>query len=257
MRDFPTATDLRSAIAPKQERADRTTQRWRLGHRSLALFLGCAVLLCTDLLSVAPLRAAEPATVTFSLDFPGSDPDHYSISVGSDGRARYECSAKISTESEDRDNYHTEFNFSSVTRARIFDLVAQAHYFSGKIDSGNRKLANTGAKKLSYKDGQRDFTAAYNFSLQPAVQQLTTLFQSVSATLEFGRHIAYYHRYQKLALDDELKRMEDQARRGELVELQAAKPVLQEIYDDSSVMNVVRARAQRIMEMGPGTPASH
>jgi hypothetical protein len=32
-------------------------------------------------------------------------------------------------------------------------------------------------------------------------------------------------------------------------------PVLQEIYDDSSVMNIVRARAQRIMEMGPGLAA--
>ena len=83
------------------------------------------------------------------------------------------------------------------------------------------------------------------------MQQLTTLFQGVAATLEFGRRLAHNHRYQKLALDDELKRMEDEARRGDLVELQAVKPLLQEIYDDSSVMNVVRARAQRIMEMGP------
>ena len=220
----------------------------RFGRRSLAL-LGCIALVW-----VLRLRAAELATVTFSLDFPGSDPDHYSIAAQSDGSARYECSAKISSDSEDRDNYQTEFNFSDSTRARIFDLAAQAHYFSGKIDSGNHKLANTGAKKLSYKDGQRESTATYNFSPLPAVQQLTALFQSVSATLEFGRRLAYSHRYQKLALDDELKQMEDQARRGELVELQAAKPILQEIYDDSSVINVVRARAQRIMEMPQRQP---
>jgi hypothetical protein len=225
-------------------------QKLRFALRSLPVLFGCIALL-----NGLPLRAADPATVTFSLDFPGSDPDHYSISVGSDGHASYECSAKISAESEDRDNYHTEFTFSNATRARIFDLAAQAHYFSGRIDSGNHKLANTGAKKLSYKDGQRQSTATYNFSPHPAIQQLTTLFQSVSATLEFGRQIAYYHRYQKLALDDVMKRMEDQARRGELVELQAVKPVLQEIYDDSSVMKVVRARAQRIMEMAPGVTA--
>jgi len=128
-------------------------------------------------------------------------------------------------------------------------LAARSHYFSGKVDSGNRKVAFTGAKKLTYKDGQRETTAAYNFSSVPAVQQLTTLFQSVSATLEFGRRLAYYHRYQKLALDDELKHMEDEAKRGDLLELQAVKPVLQQIYDDGSVLNVVRARAQRIMEM--------
>ena len=215
----------------------------------------CALIIligaCLVLLWGLPAGAAEPASVTFSLDFPTSDPEHYSISVQSDGRARYECSAKISAESEDRETYETVFNFSDTTRARIFDLAEQAHYFAGKIDSGNKKLAFTGAKKLVYKVGQQESTAAYNFSPLPPVQQLTSLFQSVAGTLEYGRRLAHYHRYQKLALDDELKSMEDQARRGELMELQAVKRVLQEIYDDSSVLNVVRARAKRIMEMSP------
>jgi hypothetical protein len=115
-------------------------------------------------------------------------------------------------------------------------------------------LAFTGAKKLVYKDGQRSSSADYNYSQQPAVLQLTTLFQSLAATMEFGRRMTYFHRYQKLALDDELKRMEDQAKRGDLAELQAVSPVLKEIYEDTSVINVVRARARRIMEMQPLPP---
>jgi len=200
-----------------------------------------------------PLRAADPATVTFSLDFPNSSPEHYSFSVQSDGHAKYESTGRISADSDERSSFDTDFIFSDATRARIFQLAAQAHYFSGKIDSGNKKLAFTGAKKLTYKDGQRNASAEYNFSAVPAVQQLTALFQAVGATLEYGRRLTFYHHYQKLALDDELKRMEDEARRGNLAELQAVKPVLQEIYDDTSVINVVRARAQRIMEMKPAT----
>lgn len=217
---------------------------------SLAVLVGCTVLLCS-----ATLRAAEPATVIFSLDFPGSDPEHYSISVQSDGRSRYECSARTSQESEERESYQSEFTVSDTMRARIFELAGQAHYFSGKVDSGKSKLANTGAKKLIYKDGSRESSATYNFSSHPAVQQLTTLFQSLAATLEFGRRLSHDHRYQKLALDDELKRMEEQARLGELVGLDSVKTVLQEIYDDGSVINVVRARAMRIMQLGAG-PAS-
>ena len=211
---------------------------------------GLLILVVLSLLWGLPSRAAAPATVTYSQDFQGSDPDHYVISVQSDGRALYECSAKISADSDDRETYKTEFSFSDAARAHIFELATQSHYFAGKIDSGNKKLAFTGAKKLVYKDGDRELIATYNYSQLPAIQQLTTLFQSVGATLEYGRRLAYYHRYQKLALDDELKRMEDQARRGELMELQAVKPVLKEIYDDSSVLNVVRARAQRIMDLG-------
>ncbi len=199
----------------------------------------------------APVLAGDPASVTFSLDFPNSSPEHYSFAVQSDGRAHYESSGKITINSEDRYDYQTDFSFTEPTRARIFELLAQSHYLSGKIDSGNKKLAFTGSKKLVYKDARHDASATYNFSTNSAVQQLTTLFQSVAATMEFGRRLTYFHRYQKLALDDETKRMEDQAKHAEIAELQAVKPVLQAIYDDASVINVVRARARRMMEMEP------
>jgi len=214
------------------------------------LFVACYALLCL------PAHAADPATIKFSLDFPGSDPERYSISVQSDGRAKYECSGKISSDSDDTETYQTDFTFSEATRARVFALAAEAHYFSGKIDSGNRKLAFTGTKKLTYTDGQRNSSATYNFSPQQPIQQLTVLFQAVAATMEFGRRLTYDHRYQKLALDDELKRMEAEAHSGELAELDAARPILQEIFDDSSVINVVRARAQRLMEMARSVPTA-
>ncbi len=207
---------------------------------------------CSAILLALFAQAAAPATVTFSLDFPGSDPEHYSIAIQSDGHAKYESRSKAAS-AGDPEAYQMEFSITDAIRARIFDLAARAHYFSGKIDSGNKKLAFSGAKKLSYSDGQRSSSADYNYSPQPPVQQLTTVFQSISATLEFGRRLAYDHRYQKLALDEESKHMEDQAKSGELAELQTIKPILQAIYDDPSVINVVRARVQRIMEVAPST----
>ena len=202
-----------------------------------------------------PARAADSATVNFTFDFPNSSPEHYSITVEKDGHVHYESSGKSSDDSDDRQTYQADIELLDATRVRIFDLAAQAHYFSGKIDSGNKKIAFTGSKKLSYRDAQRSFSADYNYSSVPAVQQLTTLFQSLSATLEFGRRLAYFHRYQKLALDDELTHMEDEARRGEIIELQAVKPILQQIYSDESVMNIDRARALRIMDIAPSPTA--
>lgn len=206
------------------------------------------------LVAASAALGTDSATVIFSLDFPNSDPDHYSITVQSDGHAKYESSAKVSKESEEDESYQSEFTMTDATRTRIFELAAQSHYFSGKVDSGNKKLAFTGAKKLVYKDGQHDTSAEYNFSSEPQVQQLTALFQSMAATLEFGRRLTFYHRYQKLGLADELKRMESQARAGELGELQSVKPILQQIYDDQSVINVVRAHAKMIMDMGSSGP---
>jgi len=194
-----------------------------------------------------PLFAQQTSIVTFTLDFPGSEPSHYFISVSSDGRSAYASDGQLSAES-DADPFHLDFSVSPSTRNAIFDLAKRAHYFEGEIDSKKRGLASTGAKTLTYKDDQRNTRATYNFSPITAVQQLTQLFQNLSATLEFGRRLQYFHHYQKLALDQELKRMEDMANQNGLEELGAVAPILQEIASDSSVINPVRARAQRMAQ---------
>ena len=216
-------------------------------NRVRSTFLLSFLALCV---AVIPRSAAQTATITYTQDFPGSDPAHYSIAVSKEGHARYESSGKLSNDSDGFETYQHEFELSPKSRGRIFELARQAKYFAGRVDSADSKLAFTGAKKLTYQDGQRIRSATYNYSRLPAVEQLTAFFQNLSATLEYGRRLSYYHHYQKLALDEELKRMEAQAKDGSLTELQAVHSVLEEIVADSSVMNVVRARAQRLIAMG-------
>ncbi len=193
--------------------------------------------------------AASAAAITFSLDFPRSNPEHYSIEVDATGHARYECSGRVVEDAEEQ-LYRAEFELSAGSRERIFEWAKRAQYFAGKIDSSNRKVAFTGTKTLSYQDGERSNTARYNYSNVEPVRELTALFQNMAGTLEYGRRLAYYHRYQKLALDEELKRMEAQAKSGEITELRGVAPVLQEIFEDTTVINVVRARAKELIEMG-------
>ena len=216
-------------------------------NRVRSTFLLSFLALCV---AVIPRSAAQTTTITYTQDFPGSDPAHYSIAVSKEGHARYESSGKLSNDSDGFETYQHEFELSPKSRGRIFELARQAKYFAGRVDSADSKLAFTGAKKLTYQDGQRIRSATYNYSRLPAVEQLTAFFQNLSATLEYGRRLSYYHHYQKLALDEELKRMEAQAKDGSLTELQAVHSVLEEIVADSSVMNVVRARAQRLIAMG-------
>lgn len=190
-----------------------------------------------DAISTQPASA----TVSFTLDFPAANPSHYVISVGRDGRATYVCNVQLGT---------LEFTVSDRVRDQVFDLAQRTHYFSGKVDSGRKGLANTGKKKLAYKDRQHDSQATYNSSTSPPVEQLTAIFQELSQTLEFGRRLAFFHKYQKTALDEDLKRMEELQRENSLGDIQAIAPVLKEIAEDQSVMNVSRARALRLMAAG-------
>jgi hypothetical protein len=191
-------------------------------------------------------------TVTFTLDFPGSEPGHYFVQVQADGRARYQSNGRPSSESEQSDDFDYEFMISPATREKIFDLSAKAGYFQKDLDSHRKKMAFTGKKTLVYKDAQRSGEATFNYSPNAAVQELTSLFQGLSATMELGHRLEFSLRYQKLALAEELKRTEESVRLSPPVEIQAIAPILQQIIADSSVLNVTRARAQRLLERPAG-----
>lgn len=203
--------------------------------------------------TLAYSQTEGPAVVTFTIDFPTSQPEHYSIRVQSDGLARYQSSGRRSpdsdeTDSHENDNFGLDFTVAAETRQKIFELAAKAGYFQKDVDSHQKGLAFTGKKTLAYKDARRSGESTYNYSHKPAVQDMTSLMQSLSATLEFGHRLQYDHQYQKLALDEELKRMEGLARNNELIEVAAIQPILDQIVADQSVINVTRARAQRLLE---------
>jgi len=216
---------------------------------------------------VAWAQQASPATVTFTFDFPGSNPSHYVISVSADGHGNYTSNGKLASEAAPRQNstsdadsdsepeseagtnepFQENFTLSSATRARVFDLAKNAHYFEGDIELKKKNLAFTGNKTLTFKDGQKSTQATYNYSSLPAVEELTAMFQGLSATMEFVHRLEYDLHYEKLALDEELKKMEEAASEGGVSELAAAAPVLQKILNDQSIINVSRARAQRLL----------
>lgn len=214
----------------------------RLGLWAICWLLACGVLNAQD----------QVATVSFSLDFPDSDPSHYAISIGSNRAASYEGNGRLTpvpdgTKADPEPGSRIDFTASEDLVRRVFDLAKQAKYFSKEVDLKKGHLAFTGTKVLSYKDGQRSNQTKYNYSMIPAVQELTRIFQNLSSTLEFGRRLEYDLRHQKLALNEDLKNMEEAAKGGNLEELSSVAPILQKIVDDKSVINVVRARAQRLL----------
>jgi hypothetical protein len=192
-------------------------------------------------------QSTDPATITFTLDFPSSQPERYSIKIQSDGTAHYDSTGKLSPDSDDVDSFGFDFTASPDLRRKVFALAAKAGYFQRDLDSHHKNLAFTGKKTLTYQDTKRHGESTYNYTAQAPVQELTSLFQNLSATLEYGHRLHYDHRYQKLALDAELKRMEEESRSTPLIELSAIAPILKQIVEDPSVMNVSRARAQRLL----------
>lgn len=244
MRDLESATSSRAV-----EQSSDSAELLSVWHNEFMRLAVRSALLVFALVSVcrATDTAAAAATVKFKLDFPGANPSHYEISVSEDGHGSYVSNGQLRNDSEPADPVPLEFTLSNKVRDDIFGLSKKAHYFSGKVDSGRNNIANTGAKTLEYKDAQHSGEATYNYSPVPAVQELTSIFQNLSTSLEFGRRLSYFHKYQKLALDEDLKRMQELQQDNSLGDIQAIAPVLNEIANDSTVMNVTRARALRML----------
>lgn len=189
--------------------------------------------------------------VTFDLVWDAATPQQFTVTTRADGGSTYlsRNPLKAVPPGEEREpNYSLRFTMSSANQAKVFKLAQQADFFNGDFDYKAHPVANTGKKTLTYADLTRHFQTTYNHSENKAIQQLTELFQGVSATIEFGRRLQFKHKYDKLGLEDELKAMENSETSHELAELQIVAPALQSIADDSTVLNIARQRAQRLLK---------
>jgi len=211
-------------------------------------FVGVAAPAQTEDLS-SKVSVPNVPVVSFTQDFPESTPSHYSLRVAKNGKASYESMGKLTPEAEG-DPFSYTFTMSEANVARIFELAASAKYFDRDVDYKKGRQANTGKKTLKYEDSTRQQQTEYNYSTHSEIQQLTKSFQSIALTMEFARHLQYFRHYQPLALEDDLKRMEEMAKDDDLKELQAIAPILQDIAEDKSILNVARVRAQRLLTLG-------
>ncbi len=224
-----------------------------MGRLSATFLVRLSVVLCLvghALASAAQTPSPDSAVpaITFTQDFPESVPSHYSLRVTKDGKATYESVGKLTPEAEG-DPFSYRFTMSDANVIRLFDLAANAKYFQGDVDYKKGRQANTGKKTLAYQDATRHHATEYNYSTHMEIQQLTRIFQSIALTMEFARHLQFFHHYQPLALEEDLKRIEEMAKDNDLQELQAIAPILREIADDKSVLNVSRVRAQRLLAL--------
>ena len=247
---------------------------WRLGDRGMgrsghriigpsdhrkSVGTARALLLClcaATLYSAASAQNSNKAdvpslpTVTYDVFWEPATPQGYTVTVAETGSAKYV--SRNPTKPPDAngqrdDDYALDFTVSPASRDRIFSLAKQAGYFNGDFAYRKHAVASTGKKTLSYTDGVRQFQTRYDYSENPAIGELTSLFSGISNTIEYGRRLQFKRRFDKLGLEAELKGMEHMAETNNLVELQLIAPLLENIANDTSVLNIARQRARRLL----------
>ena len=184
-------------------------------------------------------------TVIFSSVLWNANPASYSIAVDATGAATYQSTQ----DSVERSGvpYTIEFQTTDATRRIIFNITRELNLFNGDfpISLGSPEVAPV--RTLAYHDITFDNHITYRDSTDSQIQELTSVFEEISATFEFARRLGYLHQHDKERLEPELTRMQASAERHMLRELQAVTPALKSIALDNSLSESVRKQAQAIL----------
>ncbi len=204
---------------------------------------------------------AEPAfglpTVTFEMDWRSEPPHWYSISIDSTGRMAYQAEAAIYPGETPGDFFLMKFTSSQATRDEIFRLARELQYFkqgnyevtsdSSQATTMTLRWQDALPREYGFMSSEQDNQATYNHSNDPRVNELTSIFARISATMEAGRRLNDSLPSNSAGIDAALARIDEMQRNNQLLELQALQPILQSVVDNQAIDASSRARARRLM----------
>jgi len=175
-----------------------------------------------------------------------ADPASYSIAVDAAGTATYQSAP----ESVGRTGapYTLEFHVSDRTRRTIFNVVHGLDFFRGEVPVQPVSTVNDTARTLTYHDLSFSTQLAYSNSSNSDIEELTSIFEEVSETVEYGRRLAYLEQHDKSRIPAQLKALKTDADRHFVRELQAIASVLKGLVADTGLDAESRRTAQALLD---------
>ena len=185
-------------------------------------------------------------TVIYTSVLWSADPASYSIAVDAAGTATYQSAP----ESVGRTGapYTLEFHVSDRTRRTIFNVVHGLDFFRGEVPVQPVSTVNDTARTLTYHDLSFSTQLAYSNSSNSDIEELTSIFEEVSETVEYGRRLAYLEQHDKSRIPAQLKALKTDADRHFVRELQAIASVLKGLMADTGLDAESRRTAQALLD---------
>lgn len=198
--------------------------------------------------SCAMQSEAKPTapTIRFDFSFPESKPPEYHIAIAQDGGATFDEPAN-----DEQDAYHSDFQVAADKAKWLFDSAHALNDFSGDYDFRKHKVANTGEKRFTLLEGEKQSSTTFVYTENQQLQQLTSWMQGVAATQEFARRAKLHRKFDKLALDADVKQFVGDVQSNRVAELQAIRPLLEQLAEDPAVLNTARVRLKQLLSTNP------
>lgn len=222
----------------------------RLLVRVLLVGAASATSVSTALAQNSQLRTKNGGrfpTVVFTSVLWTANPSYYSIAIDATGAATYQSAP----DSVDRTGipYSVIFQATDATRRTTFNITRELDFLRGDFPVTLASAANNPVRTLTYHDSTFNNQLIYSDSTDSEIQELTSIFEEISTTLEFSRRLAYLHQHDKDGLEPELKSMRADGEHHLLRELPAVAAILRSIASDQSLGADVRQESEALLSL--------
>ena len=223
---------------------DRRVVRLR-GLVSAVIPLVLCSVLCGQNPQLQTVNGQHFPTVVFTWTLWTADPSYYSIAVDSSGSATYRSAPTALVHSGVP--YMVEFQVGDRTRREIFNISQNLEYFGQEIKTSVDSPANSSVRTLSYRYSRLNNEITYSTTSNEEIEEITSIFEGVSETLESGRRLNYFHEHNPEELDTELTNIASKDDHHRLRDLQALSATLYGIVSDKRLALPTRHKAELLL----------
>jgi hypothetical protein len=197
---------------------------------SLALFAGAAI------------AADSGPTITFRKVFKSSYPEFVEIKVSESGKGT--CDIR----QLDEDASPQPFQIGAPLVQKIFSLAAKLHDFQGVDLEVHKRLASLGQKTFRYQNGSQDYQVTFNYTLDPAGAELTSLFENLSQQETDLGDLTRTMQYDKLGVNDVVHTIEQHYNDRLFPEPSVFVAPLEKLAADTEYVDIARDRARKLAD---------
>jgi len=217
-----------------------------------SLLASTAVVICSSVLfSQNPqVQVSNPPrfpTIVFSSVLWTADPPYYSIAIDSSGVATY-LSAPNSLE-QTGVPYTIEFHASDRTRRVTFNLARNLDFFAGQSVEPAALPMKTTVRTIAYLNDHLNNQFTYTAPPGPDFEEITSVFEQLSETLEYGRRLAYLQGQDPKSIGAELQNLQRLVDRRQIREFQALVGVLRGVASDQRLDAAARNLAGTLLQL--------
>jgi hypothetical protein len=202
------------------------------------LFAASLLALLVPVLARAQAEAVAGPAISFTKEFPNSQPDYISITLRESGAAEFRMAPNEKP---------VLSQLSPESTAQIFELARKLSLFEGVTIESGKKVAQMGKKTFAYENGAERNAVSFNHTESADALTLTSLFERLSNTQQHRDRLEYLLRFDRLGVTKELLQLEIDLNQDRLLEPSLLLPVLEKIQRDRSLVNVAHARAAQVV----------